>query len=155
MTQSDVIEPSPGNPAATIVGDLSNSDLIPADSFDCVILIQTLMTSAEHEAAVKSIYRILKPGGTALVTLPGICKNDSQFDDTTNETPRNTSPSSMQLFRTYFPENALTIQAFGNVLSATSFLQGLSAEELKSSELDHNDPQFPVIHTLTAIKPKD
>ncbi len=61
----------------------------------------------------------------------------------------------MQLFRNYFPENGLTIQGFGNVLSATSFLQGLSAEELKSSELDHNDPQFPVIHTLTAIKPKD
>ncbi|MDG2168610.1 MAG: glycosyltransferase [Opitutales bacterium] len=153
VTKSDVVDFLPGNPAATIVGDLSNTDLIPANSFDCVILNQTLLTKSDHDAAIKSIYRILKPGGTALVTLTGISPEQSSDQGSSNDLCSYTSSSSIELFKRHFPESSLTLQTFGNVLAATSFLHGISAEELKTSELDHLDSQYPIILALTATKP--
>lgn len=42
VTKSDVMHVVSGNPEATIVGDLTRADHIPSDSFDCIILTQTL-----------------------------------------------------------------------------------------------------------------
>lgn len=153
VTKSDVLEILPGNPAATIVGDLSNPDLIPANSFDCVILNQTLHTTSDHDAAVKSIYRILKPGGTALISLAGISPELSSDDGSSNKLRSYTSNSSIELFKSQFPETNIALQVFGNVLAATSYLHGISAEEVKTSELDHCDSQYPIILALTVTKP--
>ena len=40
--------------------------------FDCVICTQTLHVIYEVEGAVRTLHRMLKPGGVALVTVPGI-----------------------------------------------------------------------------------
>ena len=72
ITKSDVLHVSEGNPDATIVGDLTCADFIPSDSFDCVILTQTLHLIYDLRAALKTLYRILKPGGVVLATFPGI-----------------------------------------------------------------------------------
>lgn len=72
VTKSDVLHVVEGNPEATIVGDLTCADHIPSDSFDCFILTQTLHLIYDVRAALKTLYRILKPGGVAIVTFPGI-----------------------------------------------------------------------------------
>src|SRR5579872_1803572 len=72
VAQSHVLHAVEGNPAATIVGDLTNAPHIPSDSFDCIICTQTLQFIYDIDAAVTTLHRILKPGGTLLVTLSGI-----------------------------------------------------------------------------------
>src|SRR5215208_4062442 len=66
VTQSDVLHASPGNPQATIVADLADAPEIADASFDCVICTQTLLLIYDVRAAVKTIRRILTPGGMAL-----------------------------------------------------------------------------------------
>jgi hypothetical protein len=46
----------------------------------------------------------------------------------------------------------MTIQSFGNVFAATTFLQGLALEEINQSNLEQHDPAYPVIVTLRARK---
>src|SRR5207247_757763 len=96
-------------------------------------------------------YRILKPGGILLATFPGISKIDQ------SEWPDSwfwcfTRSSARRLFGDVFGPSNIAVQAFGNVLTAISFLHGLAWEELKREELDYHDPDYEVLITLRAIK---
>ena len=39
---------------------------------------------------------------------------------------------------------------YGNVLTATAFLMGMAAEDLRQAELDRADPSFPVVVGIRA-----
>lgn len=153
VIQSDVLHVIEGNPEATIVADLAeNADHIPSDSFDCIILTQTLQMIYNVKAAVETINRILKPGGVALITIPGISYVSlDQWKDYWHWAF--TTISTQKLFEEFFPKSNLQIESHGNVLSVTAFLQGLAAEELQAQELDYSDPRYPIIITLKAVKP--
>lgn len=62
VARSDVIHVQPGNPKATIVADLASAPHVPSEIFDCIICTQTLLLIYELKAAVRTLYRILKPG---------------------------------------------------------------------------------------------
>ncbi|MGL6345186.1 MAG: glycosyltransferase, partial [Waterburya sp.] len=68
VTQSEILHAPMGDitPSVSIVADLTSADNIPSDSFDCIILTQTLQFIYDFRAAIKTIYRILKPGGVLL-----------------------------------------------------------------------------------------
>lgn len=72
VTHSDVLHVQEGNPQATFIGDLTSAEHIPSDVFDCIILMQTLHLIYDMKAAMRTLYRILKPGGVLLATVPGI-----------------------------------------------------------------------------------
>jgi hypothetical protein len=57
-----------------------------------------------------------------------------------------------KIFEPWFGKSALTIEAYGNVFSATAFLQGFALEEVEQSKLDTYDPAYPVVVTLRAVK---
>jgi hypothetical protein len=57
-----------------------------------------------------------------------------------------------RLFEPLFGKDALTVEAHGNVFSATAFLQGLALQEIDQSKLDTYDSAYPVIVTLRAVK---
>ena len=87
----DVLDASPENPRATIVADLTDGGNLPSETYDCVICIQTLLVIYDVKAAIRTLHRILKPGGTALVTIPGIsqiCRPDIDSWGTTGDSPR-------------------------------------------------------------------
>jgi len=149
----DVLHVQEGNPRATIVGDLTHAENIPSDTFDCFILTQTLHLIYDVGQALKSIYRILKPGGVLLLTCPGITRI-SQDEWAGSWYWGFTSNSIQRLTNEYFPADHVIVEAHGNVLAAVSFLYGLAAEELDRKELDYRDPDFEVILTIKAIKPK-
>jgi hypothetical protein len=65
-----------------------------------------------------------------------------------------TSRSVRQLFEEVFPPTSVAVEAHGNVLAATAFLQGLASEELQTSELEHRDPDYEVLITVRAVKPE-
>jgi hypothetical protein len=66
---------------------------------------------------------------------------------------RFTSMSARRLFEEAFPADQVTVQSYGNVLTATAFLYGLAAEELSSEEMDARDSNFEVTIGVKAVKP--
>lgn len=152
VSKSDILHVVEGDPEATIIADLTDAEHIPSDSFDCFILTQTLQLIYDVRAAVKTIHRILKPGGVLLATFPGISQTyDNEWGGTWCW--NFTSVSARRLFEEYFPSEHLTIETFGNVLAAISFLHGIAAEELTKEELDYRDPGYDVSITVRAVKP--
>ena len=63
MVEVDVLNLREGIPGTTIVGDLADASQIPSDCFDCVIVPQTLQFIYDVHSAVRTLHRILKPGG--------------------------------------------------------------------------------------------
>jgi SAM-dependent methyltransferase len=150
----DVLHVVAGNPVATIIGNLSNADHIPSNTFDCFILTQTLHLIYDVPAALETIYRILKPGGTLLATFPGISQiSNDQWAD--NWYWSFTTLSAQRLFEEIFPKANIKMETYGNVLAATAFLQGLAAKELTPEELDYLDPNYELLITVRAKKPKE
>ena len=152
VTHSDVLHVSEGNPKATIVADLTSAAHIPSDTFDCILLIQTLQLIYDARAAIATAHRILRPGGVLLATFPGI----SQTTDATWGEYWNwsfTSLSARRLFGDVFSAGNVDVRAHGNVLVAVSFLQGLATQELSLEELDYADPGYECLITVRAAKP--
>lgn len=152
LTSVDVLHLVEGNPLATLVGDLADAPHIPDERFDCVLLVQTLQLAYDLRAVVRTVERILKPGGAALVTLPVVSPIYSDDSDKWDDCWRLTSASARRLFEEFFPPPNVTVEARGNVMTATAFLYGLAAEELRRRELDHRDPKFEVLLGIVATK---
>jgi SAM-dependent methyltransferase len=153
VDSSDVLDIDPGNPDATIVGDLADAPHIPDDSFDCAIVTQTLPFVYDIRAALATLHRILAPGGVLLATVPGITKISPPEDETWGEWWHLTSRSAQRLAEEAFGEGAVEVQAYGNVLTASGFLYGLAASDLKPEELDARDRLYEVIVGIRAVKP--
>ncbi|MGH7348947.1 MAG: methyltransferase domain-containing protein [Candidatus Rokuibacteriota bacterium] len=149
---SDVLHVDEANPGATIVGDLTSADHIPSGTFDCFILTQTLQLIYDVPAALQTAYRILKPGGVLLVTVPGISQISSDEWGPTWYWAF-TALSARCLFEEAFPKEQVEVEAHGNVLAATAFLQGLATEELRKEELDYSDRAYEMLITVRAVKP--
>src|SRR5436190_22140498 len=52
VSQTDILDIDPNNPHATIVADLATADEVASDSFDCIVLTQTLHLIYDVRAAV-------------------------------------------------------------------------------------------------------
>jgi SAM-dependent methyltransferase len=153
LTQSDVLHVTKGNPKATIIGDLTVGDNIPSNTFDCFILTHTIQLIYDVRAAVETVYRILKPGGVALVTVPGISHiGDNEWDKYWCWSF--TALSVQKLFEEFFPKENIQIETHGNVLVASAFLYGLATEELSREELDYCDRNYQLTITIRAVKPQ-
>ena len=149
----DVLHVQEGNPVATIVADLTDAPQIPSNSFDCIIFTQSLQMIYEPAAALRTLHRILKPGGVLLVTSAGIAKIGRRLGrDGWGEYWHFTTQSMEAILNETFPGSAITVSSYGNVLSAISFLHGLASQELERRELDHRDPDFEVLVTAHVRK---
>jgi len=152
VAQSDVLHPFEGNPRATVIADLSRPEKRLEGSFDCIICTQTLQFIYEARNAVTQLHRWLKPGGVALVSVPGISQISPEDMRQTGDYWRFTDAAMHRLFADAFGEGVAEIEVFGNVLASMAFLHGIAAEELQESDLLHADPQFQVITTVRAVR---
>jgi len=152
VTRADVLNLHPGDPDATLVADLANAGNIPSDSFDCIILTQTLQFIYDLRAAVSHLRRILKPNGRLLVTLPGISQISRYDMDRWGDFWRFTNLSAKRLFEESFGTGNVTVQVYGNVLAAIAFLEGLAPAELKLEELDYLDRDYQLLIAVRAVK---
>ena len=153
VSKSDILNVDKlDNPNTTIVADLTSAPHIPSDSFDCIIITQTLQFLYEIRDAVSTLHRILKPGGVMLASVPVISQNTDQ--DCGEYWCWNFTPLSIStLLKESFPEENLEIKSYGNVLVAISFLHGLSTEELEEEELEYYDHRYSFLITVKALKP--
>jgi SAM-dependent methyltransferase len=153
VTQIDVMHVKEGNPAATIVADLTAADHVPSETFDCIIFTQSLQMIYDMPAALRHMHRMLKKGGVLLLTSHGISKFGRRLGrDGWGEYWRITTQSAEQLFAETFAGADVQVGSYGNVLTACCCLHGLVAEDLAPAGLDYNDPDFEVIVTVRAKK---
>ena len=152
VTRSDVLDQAHPDSNPSIIADLANADHVPSDAFDCIIIIQTLQFIYDVHAAVKTLHRILKPGGVLLGSLPAlspICRYDM---DRWGDYWRFTSAAVRKLFNECFEPDNIHIDPYGNVLVAMAFLQGMAAEDLTINELDYKDQDYEALITIRAVK---
>lgn len=144
------IEPDPDR--TILRADFEHADSLPPDTFDCIVLTQTLQFIFDVRAAVRTLHRALKPGGVVLATVPGISQI-SRFDmDRWGEHWRFTTLSARRIFEEAFDPSNVAVEAAGNVLAATAFLQGLAADELRREELNHVDDDYQLLITIRGAK---
>lgn len=151
VTQSDILHVDDKNEAATIIGDISNAPQIDDNTFDCIILTQTLHLIYDFKEALKTCHRILKPGGSLLLTVPGITPIDhGEWNSTWYWSF--TDMAMQRLSEETFPNSKPEVEYFGNVKVASSFLYGLGLPEMKKEQLDYKDPFYQVIISVHAKK---
>jgi SAM-dependent methyltransferase len=153
VTKIDVMHVKEGNPCATIVADLTSADHVPSDIFDCIIFTQSLQMIFDMKSALRTLHRILKPGGVLLLTSHGISKIGRRLGrDGWGEYWRITTQSAERLFGETFPGAEISVGSYGNVLTSCCCLHGIVSEEIAPADLDYNDPDFEVIVTVRAKK---
>jgi SAM-dependent methyltransferase len=150
IERSHVLSVEP-NPDATIIANLEHEDALPEATFDCIILTQVLQYPFDIRRAVKNLYDALKPGGVLLVTAPGI----SPMEDLVQWHWAFTAAALCRLLADRFGQDAVNVEAHGNVYVATAFLYGLAVEDLDGSAFDTDDSRYPVNVAARAIKPSD
>jgi glycosyltransferase involved in cell wall biosynthesis len=151
VLHSDILHIDSQDKRATYIGDITDVPQIPSAAFDCIIFTQTLHLIYDFTSALKTCYRILKPGGCLLLTVPGISHIDKgawraywlwSFTDA----------SIKKLLAETFNGSAVDIKTYGNVYAAAAFLYGMGLPECRKDFLFHHDPSYQVIISATAIK---
>jgi SAM-dependent methyltransferase len=152
VARADVLHVDPGAPGVTFVGDLANGSFLPDDAFDCIVLTQTLHLVYDFAAALRTIARILVPGGVLLMTVPGISNVDpGEWGSTWHYSFTRHSVSRM--CSDCLPGFDTEVTSYGNVLAAVAFLHGLGRDELTTRELDDARPEYGLIHAARVVKP--
>lgn len=155
VSKVDVLDLGIENPGATIIADLNHAESLPGDVFDCILCTQVLLFIYDLRAAVRALFRMLKPGGVLLLTSPGIQKISRGDMEIGGDFWRFTTLSMRRLFDEVFPPERVEVEAFGNFLTAVAFLHGLAIEDLRTKDLEPHDPGFPVSIAVRAVKPDD
>jgi glycosyltransferase involved in cell wall biosynthesis len=151
VTQSDILHVDATNSKATFVGDLTHAPQVPDNTFDCVVLTQTLHLIYDFKAALATCHRILKPGGVLLMTNPYITPIDhGEWKETWYWAF--TDKVIKKLCEEMFPGAKVDVETFGNVYVASAFLYGMGISEVTKKMMDHRDQQFQVITTAKVQK---
>ena len=135
-----------------MLDNLETGDSIPSDAFDCVILTQTLPFVYDVPGALRTVHRILRPGGVLLATVPGITPIIHADMERFGQFWSFTRQSMARLLAAGFPGAEVSVETAGNVLSATAFLYGMAVEDLQTTELDEHDPDVELIIGVRARK---
>jgi SAM-dependent methyltransferase len=151
VARQDILHVHAGNPKATLIGDLADPQALPEAAFDCVVLTQTLHLVFDLQGAVQNLHRALKPGGVALVTVPGLSQIDrGEWGDSWYWSIM--PAAARKLFGTVFGPENVTVGARGNVYAAATFLAGLAQAEIDRRKLEPADPAYPVVVTIRAVR---
>lgn len=150
VAHSDVLDIDPANQRATVIADISAAPTIPDETYDCVILTQVLHLIYDLRATVAECRRILRPGGTLLVTLPALSRLSRELADTDHW--RVTPVGAQRLFGDVFGSENVHVKGHGNAVLCCAFLMGVAAEEVGGRHLRRHDPLFPLVVTVRASK---
>ncbi|HEX6974215.1 MAG TPA: polysaccharide deacetylase family protein [Vicinamibacterales bacterium] len=147
---STVLDIDGGNPRATVVADLRGAAELASGTFDTVILTQTIHVIDDMPAVAREIYRVLRPGGVLLATVPAASRACLEYGER-GDFWRTTPAGARAMFEPVFGE-AVDVHAYGNVLTNVAFLHGLGAGELTAEEYATYDPYFPALAGVRARK---
>ncbi len=152
VSSSDVLDQDHPGSTPTITADLTNAAHVPSNTFNCCIVVQTLQFIYDVHAAVRTLHRILKPGGSALVSLSAVSQVSRYDMDRWGDYWRFTSAAALRLFGDVFGNQNVEVKAYGNVLVCAGFLYGMAAEDLTREELDFHDQDYEAVICVRAVK---
>lgn len=138
--------------AGVIRGNLETGEGIWENMADCIICTQTLQCIFDNKKAVSNIFRLLKEGGHALVTLPGISPLAMYDYNSWGHYWSYNAKTAERLFEPFFGKENVRIHTYGNVKTAMALLYGLCAEDLAERDYCAKDEQYPVITVVDAWK---
>lgn len=134
-----------GGGSHIVKGNLATGEGLVENSVDCLICTQTLQFIYDIHSAVKNIYKILKPGGAALITVPLISQLSLYDYKNWGCYWRLTDQSMEKMMKEVFGEKQVDVFSYGNMKSAVAFLYGICQENMRKSDLEFYDEQFPMI----------
>jgi SAM-dependent methyltransferase len=152
VVRSHVVDIDPTNQTATLIGDICDRETLPVAAFDCVILTQTLQFVHDPASAMGNVWTSLRPGGTALITVPcmGRLDPDLEGSDLWRWTPQGLGT----LLAATAPEATVELEAGGNLVASLATLLGLASQDLRPSDIAEDDPTFPVTACAAVRKPE-
>ena len=148
VRESHTVDINPGF-HATYTCDLADAAQIPSDHYDCFLVPNTLQHIANPEPALRTMLRVVKPGGTVLASAAGLLPLIPDGGDYW----RLSAEGWRRVLGVVWPGCDVTVEARGNCLVAVAAMYGLAQEELNQHEIDAHDPRYPVLITIRGRKP--
>lgn len=153
LSSIEILHVAADNENATLVGDLTKFETLPAQLADCFICTQTLPYIFDLSAATRGIHHLLKPGGTLLATVSGIAQISRYDMERWGDFWRFTPLSARRLMESVFDPESVVVESYGNLFAAKAFLDGLCVEDLPDpAVLNERDPIYPITIGIRATR---
>ncbi|MDE7287211.1 MAG: class I SAM-dependent methyltransferase, partial [Lachnospiraceae bacterium] len=153
MQESDILHVMKSDPSDNMIcGNFATGEGIVEESIDCLICTQTLPFIYDLHKAAENMVRVLKKGGTALITVGGISQIISYERTHFGHYWSFTDMSMRMLFEELEDVESVQIGTYGNVKTASAFLYGISFEEMEPEDLDYHDVNYQLIVTAVVTK---
>lgn len=143
---------SDGGNGSNRVANLETGEGIEDNIADCFILTQTLPFVFHITAAAENTVRMLKSGGVALITVPGITQISRYDMDRWGHYWSFTTASLKKLFESCSDVAFVEVKAYGNVKTAASGLYGLAVEDMEQEDLAYQDDDYQQLITAVVRK---
>ena len=122
---------------------------------DCFILTQTLPFIFDVRKAAENVIRLLKNGGTALVTVSGISQISRYDMDRWGHYWSFTTASLRKLFEGHKDVEHVEIKTYGNVKTVVSGLYGLAVEDMVLDDFMYQDNDYQQIIAAVVKKKRN
>ena len=136
-----------------IKGNLETGEGIRENQYDCAVITQTLMFIYDLRETARNIYKMLKPGSNALLTVAGISQISRYDAELWGSYYGFHEDAVKALFEPEFGSENVMVDTYGNVKTAIGLLCGLCREDLKEEDFIFQDKDYPVI--ITALLHKE
>jgi len=148
VSKLDILHVDDSNPLATLIADLTKTNSIPSNQFDCIVCTHVLHIIWDLQKALSELHRILKPGGVLLVAVPHVSMCDPAYGEIWRFTPEG-----LRLLLAHtFDTSKIVIRSYGNSLSAAGEIRGMVMDDFLRSELDFHDSRFAVEVCARVVK---
>lgn len=143
-------------PNVTLAADMTLLSELPERQFNCFICTDTLHRFVDPRAAIRGAFRMLRPGGVLLAsfpTLPAAATNPEAAR--ARDYWRFTPAAVHECLTEVFGAGQVEVHPFGNRLSATAVLAGLSYDQIGTNRLAPVEPGCEVVICAMARKAVD
>jgi SAM-dependent methyltransferase len=159
VQRADVLDIIPSNREVTLQADLAMGTNIPSNRFDCFVNQFTMHLVYDFKAALLHSIQLLRPGGVLLVNFVARSGYPAAGFDLKEAGKTFVywwfTPASVEraLAEIGLSKSDYELRTYGNHFSLLAYLAGIPAEELTPRELEYEDPDFPLLMCVHAVKP--